>query len=94
MSNRYGYYKGNVGQLDRTFGAEEDLIMEIRKKHNLIDFKGLIKIGIQAPVGTKFVINGQQLRIGMTGVYELDQIVNIVEFYFVNEVTALVDYVY
>lgn len=89
-----GYYAGHVGQLDQTFAPNESVIMLIRKKHNLIDFKGLVKLGIQAPVGTKFIINGETIRIGATGIYELDYTVNVKELYFIEETTALVDYVY
>lgn len=88
------YYAGRVGQLDQTFAAEENLISLIRKKHNLIDFRGLVKLGIQAPVGTKFVINGELIRMGATGIYELDYTVNVKELYFIEETTALVDYIY
>ena len=90
----YGYYTGRVGQLDMTFSANEDVITLIRKKHNLIDFKGLVKIGIQTKVGTKMVLNGEPIRIGATGVYELDSTVNVKELYFVEATEALVDYVY
>lgn len=89
-----GYYAGHVGQLDQTFAAEENLISIIRKKHHLVDFKGLVKLGIQAPVGTKFIINGETIRIGATGIYELDYTVNIKELYFLTETEALVDYIY
>lgn len=89
-----GYYAGHVGQLDQTFSAGDSVVMLIRKKHNLLDFKGLVKLGIQAPVGTKFVINGETIRIGATGIYELDYTVNIKELYFLEETEALVDYIY
>lgn len=89
-----GYYAGHVGQLDQTFAANEDLIAIIRKKHVLPNFKGLVKLGIQAPIGTKFVINGETIRIGATGIYELDYTVNIKELFFVEETEALVDYIY
>lgn len=88
------YYTGHIGQFDTTFTANQDLISMIRVKHNLPNFKGLVKLGIQAPVGTKFVINGQTIRIGATGIYELDQTVNIQELYFIEDTEALVDYVY
>lgn len=91
---RTGYFAGHVGQLDQTFSATENIITLIRRKHNLIDFKGLIKLGIQAPIGTKFILNGETIRIGATGIYELDCIVNVKELYFLEETTALVDYVY
>lgn len=89
-----GYYAGHVGQLDQTFSAGDSVVMLIRKKHNLLDFKGLVKLGIQAPVGTKFVINGETIRIGTTGIYELDYTVNIKELYFIDDTEALVDYIY
>lgn len=88
------YYAGHVGQLDQTFAANEDLITIIRKKHVLPNFKGLVKLGIQAPVGTKFVINGETIRMGATGIYELDYTVNIKELFFIEETEALVDYIY
>ena len=90
----YGYYSGHIGQLDQTFAAGENLISIIRKKHKLVDFKGLVKLGIQAPIGPKFALNGESIRIGATGVYELDYCVNIMELYFIEETEALVDYIY
>lgn len=91
---RNGYYAGHIGQLDATFSAGQNIITLIREKHKLYDFKGLIKLGIQAPIGTKFCINGEQIRIGATGIYELDQTVNIKELYFIEDTEALVDYIY
>lgn len=89
-----GYYTGHIGQLDSTFSANQDLVVLIREKHRLYDFKGLVKIGIQAPVGTKFVLNGETLRIGATGIYELDHVVNVKSLYFIEDTEALLDYVY
>lgn len=94
MINSHGYYSGHVGQLDAKFAANQNLITLIRKKHKLYDFKGLVKLGIQAPIGTKFVINGETLRIGATGIYELDQTVSVKELYFIEDTEALVDYIY
>ena len=89
-----GYCTGRIGQLDQTFSANESIIAMIRRKHNLVDFKGLVKLGIQAPVGTKFIINGETIRIGATGIYELDYTVNVKELYFLSDTEALVDYLY
>lgn len=89
-----GYYSGHVGQLDQIFQPGEDLITIIRAKHNLTDFKGLVKLGIQAPVGSRFVLNGQPIRIGATGIYELDYTVSIKQLHFEAETEALVDYIY
>ncbi|MBR4983848.1 MAG: hypothetical protein IKY94_14985 [Lachnospiraceae bacterium] len=41
-----GYPNGHVGQIDQTFTAKEDVIPLIRKKDNIIDYKGLLKLGI------------------------------------------------
>ena len=94
MINSHGYYSGHIGQLDATFAANQNVITLIREKHKLYDFKGLVKLGIQAPIGTKFVINGDPIRIGETGIYELDQTVSVKELYFIEDTEALVDYIY
>ena len=44
---------------------------------NLVNFYGgakqFNKLGIQAPPGTKAVINGKEIMVGRTGIYELDE---------------------
>ena len=87
-------YRGRIGQLDDTFAAGQEIIPLIVEKHQLTNFYGLTKVGIQAPVGTRLKINEEPLRIGATGIYELDNIVNILQLSFVNETTALIDYVF
>ena len=37
-------------------------------------------IGIQAPPGTKFIINGAEGRVGPTGIFELDMVIPIYSF--------------
>ena len=37
-----GYPNGHVGQIDQHFSAKEDIIPLIRKKDNIIDYKGLL----------------------------------------------------
>ena len=58
------------------------------------DYRLISKFGIQAPVGTRFVLNGQAIRIGATGIYELDYTVNVKQLHFEAETEALVDYIY
>ena len=48
---------------------------------NLINNQKWDKVGIQAPPGTQFLLNGQKFIIGPSGIYELSD-VNITELYF------------
>lgn len=89
-----GYPNGHVGQIDQAFAAKEDIIPLIRKKDNIVDYKGLLKLGIQAEPNTIMYLNGQRIRIGKTGIYELDYTVAIKSLYFEADTTALIDYVW
>lgn len=42
-----------------------------------------IKLGIQAPAGTQFVVNEKKIMVGRTGIYELDDDIQINSLYFV-----------
>lgn len=83
-----------MGQIDQTFAAKEDIIPLIRKQDNIVDYKGLLKLGIQTNPNTIVYINNKRIRIGKTGIYELDYTVAIKSLYFEEETTALIDYVY
>lgn len=89
-----GYPNGRVGQIDQLFPAKQDIIPLIRQKDNIIDYKGLLKLGIQADPNTILYINDKRIRIGKTGIYELDYSVLIKNLYFEEDTMALVDYVY
>ena len=89
-----GYPNGRVGQIDGTFAAGQDIIPLIRKQDNIIDYKGLMKLGIQAPENTIMFINDKKIRIGKTGIYELDYSVLIKTLVFEADTTALIDYIY
>lgn len=89
-----GYPNGRVGQIEDTFAAGADVIPLIRKQDNIVDYKGLLKLGIQAPEGTVMHLNGKRIRIGKTGIYELDYSVLVKTLVFETETTALIDYVY
>ena len=42
-------------------------------KSSLIGVEKIKKLGVQAPAGTKFIINGdKEIMVGRTGIYELD----------------------
>ena len=53
---------------------------------NLVTFYGgakqLNKLGIQAPPGTKAVINSKEVMVGRTGIYELDEDIAITSLKF------------
>lgn len=88
------YLNGHVGQIKKTFSANEDIIALIKTKHSITDFAGLIQLGIQAPTDTEVMINNQSIYIGSTGIYELENFVNIKKLSFTAETTAIVDYIY
>jgi hypothetical protein len=56
----------------------------------------LYKLGIQTDEGTQVEVNGVTIKIGKTGVYELDNVVAVKTLVFPNGAPAntLVDFVY
>lgn len=56
----------------------------------------LTKLGIQAPKGTKILVNGIEVKIGSTGIFQLDQVVEITSLIFPDggDETVIIDYVY
>ena len=56
----------------------------------------LYKLGIQTEAGTIVEINDVPIKIGKTGIYELDGVVNIKKLVFPNGASAntLIDFVY
>jgi hypothetical protein len=92
------YLNGRVGQVLGPFGSE-DLI----ENHGIIsaftpeDVQPLLtKLGIQTDVGTIVRINGVEIKIGKTGIYELDEVVMVKQLNFPNGASTdtIVDFVY
>lgn len=56
----------------------------------------LYKLGIQAEQGTLIRVNNAQVKIGKTGIYELDNVVNITELVFLTDTDSdtIIDFVY
>lgn len=56
----------------------------------------LLKVGIQTTPGNTIVINGVEIRIGRTGIYELDERVTVKSLIFPNgaDECTIVDFVY
>lgn len=90
-----GYPNGRVSQVAKEqFAAEEDIIPLIIKQEKITDYKGLLKLGIQAEPGTVMFINGRRIKIGKTGIYELDYSVLVKSLYFESETSALIDFIW
>lgn len=71
----YRVLNENTGSYESSFsdnGASDPATETITFFDNLSD--GYEKIGIQAPPGTKFAINGKTMIMGRSGVYELESI--------------------
>lgn len=49
------------------------------------------KLGIQAPPGTICYVNKQEIMIGRTGMYELDEIIVVSSLYFVKKQIYILD---
>lgn len=56
----------------------------------------LEKLGVQAAKGTMLRINGMDIKIGATGIYELDYVVAVTSLSFPNgaDENTIVDFVY
>lgn len=92
------YLNGRVGQVLGPFDST-DLLDEngaISMFTPEITRPFLIKLGIQAAPGTIIKINGVEIKIGKTGIYELDNVVNVKSLSFPNgaDETTIVDFVY
>ena len=91
---------GRVGQVVGPFDKDKDLLDADGAIGKVTPEKTrpiLIKLSIQAPEGTKLKINDMPIKIGKTGLYELDQIVEIKKLVFVEENSpdeTIIDFVY
>lgn len=90
---------GHIGQVVGPFAAGQDLLSDEGPIGKLTPEKErpvLYKLGIQANIGTKVRINNKIIRIGKTGIYELDQVVKIVDLSFPDGAPedTIIDFVY
>ena len=89
---------GRVGQVVGPFDTT-DLLSEFGAISQLTPettLPVLEKLGIQAAVGTRVKINGALIKIGKTGIYELDQVTKIKHIVFVDgaDENTIVDFIY
>ena len=90
---------GRVGQVLGPFIAGEDLIAKggaISEFTPEVTKPNLYKLGIQASPGTIVLVNSKTIKVGKTGIYELDEVVNITSLIFPNggDEDTIVDFVY
>ena len=90
---------GRLGQVLGPFPAGQDLIADggaISEFTPESTKPNLYKLGIQTTPGTMVKINGLNIKIGSTGMYELDEVVNVTSLIFPNgaDENAIVDFVY
>jgi len=69
-----GYSSGKIN----LFSSSSDLVSRYTST-------GFTKVGIQAPAGTKVMLNGnKEILIGRTGIYEVDDDITITSMYFIR----------
>lgn len=59
---------------------------------NVVTGSGYTKVGIQAPAGTRAILNtNKTILIGRTGIYELDEDITITSLYFIKPKNYIID---
>lgn len=90
---------GHIGQVRGPFTANVDLLDNDQAIGIFTPEEErpvLYKLGIQTEVGTIVRINGADVKVGLTGIYQLDEVVKITSLIFPNGASGntLVDFVY
>ena len=90
---------GRIGQVIGPFTANQDLLADdgpIGAFTPQTSRPILYKLGIQTEEGTIIKINNIDIKIGKTGIYELDNIVDVKKLVFPNGASedTIVDFVY
>jgi len=90
---------GRVGQVIGPFDANIDLLNDEAPIGALTPETSkpiLYKLGIQAVEGTRVQINDVIIQVGKTGIYELDNVVDVKKLIFPDgaDASTIVDFVY
>ena len=92
------YMQGRIGQVLGPFDGSDLLAPDgAISKYTVEETDPLIiKLGIQATVGTIVKINNRDIKIGKTGIYELDEVVTVksLSFPYGADEETIVDFVY
>lgn len=88
-----GQYRYNLTISGQDYSNIDDI------SSNLIGSSPFIKLGIQAPMGTIARINGKDIMIGRTEIYESLPDVTVTSLYFPadlnpNLINVIIDYIY
>lgn len=80
------------GQLQAPFTANQEL-MDIIRGDAAKEVNYLWHLGIQVPTGTIVTINGEDVEVGKTGIYEIGN-TEVTSLYFKSNISSgLIDYV-
>lgn len=90
---------GRIGQVTGPFSAGVDLLDDnapIGAFTPETTRPILYKLGVQAAEGTRLLINNVNVKIGKTGIYELDNVVDIKNLVFPDgaDQDTIVDFIY
>ena len=93
------YINGRLGQVAGPFDAGIDLLADggaISEFTPETNAPTLSKLGIQTTAGSTILINGVGVKLGKTGIYELDKVVNIESLIFPlgADANTIVDFIY
>lgn len=90
---------GRVGQVIGPFTQNIDLLADDQAIGQFTPETTrpiIFKLGVQAKPGTLMEINGHEIKVGKTGIYQLDQVVNVTSFKFKSSTDSdtIVDFCY
>ena len=91
--------KGRLGQVSGPFTANVDLLDDYQAIGSFTPETSrpiIYKLGIQAEEGTVVQINNVSIKIGKTGIYELDNIIDVKSIVFPDgaDENTIIDFVY
>lgn len=87
MLNADGTYGRVMNVVDYTYTRLIDVLTTLKSTYT--DMEYLTKIGIQGPPSLLMCINREQIRIGKTGIYEINNGINITSISFVPKTSTL-----
>ena len=87
MLNSDGTYGRVMNIVDYTYTRLIDVLTTLKSSYTGMEY--LTKIGIQGPPSLLMCINREQIRIGKTGIYEINNGINITSISFVPKTSTL-----
>ena len=87
MLNADGTYGRVMNVVDYTYTRLIDVLTTLKSTYTGMEY--LTKIGIQGPPSLLMCINREQIRIGKTGIYEINNGINITSISFVPKTSTL-----